>query len=324
MALKASIDARRVSLACVASLTVAVHAASARQVPVPDAGQPARPSFDSGTGPVIAIDEAHKNTHTYGTPSFRGLVELLQRDGYRVAPFTERIAAQSLTRVDLLILSGPGGWVGGDASLNAQEVGDLVEWIRNGGSLLLILGHMPDPRHAGRLLTALGIDRWHDGYAMVEVQDSLVGPINFWRADLRPTGQPTLGPTGPRGGMGYQGADAVLAKHSITEGRSAAERVRRVATFVGSAFQLPPGAEGILTMPRGAVSLTPPETPGAVPSITTQTPRIPVGGWWQGAVLRLGRGRVALFGDTALFSGGPAADNRSFVLNVMHWLSGLL
>jgi hypothetical protein len=158
----------------------------------------------------------------------------------------------------------------------------------------------------------------------VEIQDSLVGPINFWRADFLPAGQPALGPTGPRGGMGYQGADAELAVHPITEGRAPAERVRRVATFVGSAFQLPPGAEGLLTMPGRAVSLTPQETPGALPTFTSQTPRTSVGGWLQGAVLKVGRGRVALFGDTALFSGGPAADNRTFVLNVLHWLSGLL
>jgi hypothetical protein len=40
--------------------------------------------------------------------------------------------------------------------------------------------------------------------------------------------------------------------------------------------------------------------------------------------MKVGQGRVAMFGETGLFSGGPAADNRQFVLNVMHWLSHLL
>jgi hypothetical protein len=56
----------------------------------------------------------------------------------------------------------------------------------------------------------------------------------------------------------------------------------------------------------------------------------------QGAVFRLGRGRVAVFGEAAMFSAqikGPqrvpmgmnapeASENSQFVLNVMHWLSG--
>lgn len=58
----------------------------------------------------------------------------------------------------------------------------------------------------------------------------------------------------------------------------------------------------------------------------------------QGAVLRFGRGRVALFGEAAMFTAqlaGPtrkpvgmnapeAGQNAQFVLNLLHWLSGLL
>ena len=67
------------------------------------------------------------------------------------------------------------------------------------------------------------------------------------------------------------------------------------------------------------------------------TPMIPVEGWFQGATLLFGSGRVAVFGEAAMFSaqisnsGGkmgmnaPGAEqNSQFLLNVMHWLSGLL
>jgi len=54
--------------------------------------------------------------------------------------------------------------------------------------------------------------------------------------------------------------------------------------------------------------------------------------------MRVGKGRVAVFGEAAMFSAqlaGPnkapmgmnapiAAQNPQFLLNVMHWLSGLL
>ena len=60
----------------------------------------------------------------------------------------------------------------------------------------------------------------------------------------------------------------------------------------------------------------------------------------QGAVIHYGKGRVAVFGEAAMFSAqeyitndervlmgmnrSDAAQNPQFLLNVMHWLSGLL
>ncbi len=68
------------------------------------------------------------------------------------------------------------------------------------------------------------------------------------------------------------------------------------------------------------------------------TPRVPIKGWHQGVVMNVGKGRVAIFGEAAMFSAqlaGPqkrpmgmnapvAKQNLQFLLNVMHWLSGLL
>jgi len=297
----------------------------AQQQMSPDSTLISQPAYNAGSGPVVAIDEAHKNTHTYGSRPFQGLVRLLQTDGYRVRPFAAAATRSSLKGIDVLIVSGPGGWGTPADSLTDPEVRSLVEWVDAGGSLLFILGHMPDPLNGAQLATALGLTGWHNGYAMVEMADSRqIGNIIFWRTDSFPGGDPAIAPTGPAGGTGYQGADAKLAKHSITEGRNPAERVRKVATFVGSAFRAPSDWENILMLPRRAISLVPPLTPNAIPPITRDTPRVPVAGWLQGAVRKMGKGRVAVFGDTALFSGGPAADNRQFVLNVMHWLTRVL
>ena len=68
------------------------------------------------------------------------------------------------------------------------------------------------------------------------------------------------------------------------------------------------------------------------------TPRLAGAGMLQGAVLTHGRGRVAVFGEAAMFSAqvsGPqrnpmgmnnpaAPQNARFLLNVLHWLSGAL
>jgi hypothetical protein len=68
------------------------------------------------------------------------------------------------------------------------------------------------------------------------------------------------------------------------------------------------------------------------------TPSISASGMLQGAAVRFGKGRVAAFGEAAMFSAqavGPngtpagmndptAPQNAQFLLNVVHWLSGLL
>jgi hypothetical protein len=294
--------------------------ATAQQANRADSIRGARPTFESGKGPVVAIDEAHQNTHTIGSPQFRGFVELLQRDGYRVRPFTSSSTAASLTGIDVLVVNGPGGWTGPDAALGDGEVAAIIQWVRDGGSLLLILDHMPSPRNGANLAAALGVRTWHNGYTLVDMPDSLpIGNILFGRADSFSSGLPAVGSTGPAGGRGYQGIDAELAKHPITDGRSTDERVQKVATFVGSAFQLPFNGEALLTLPQRAISFTP-RAPG--PDVTLDAERTPVGRWLQGAVLQLGKGRVAIFGEAGLFSGGPAADNRLFVINVLRWLSG--
>jgi hypothetical protein len=284
-----------------------------------------RPAFASGTGPIVAVDEAHKNRQTLSSPSFRALGDMLGADGYQVRPLAEPISRASMSGIDVILISGPGGWFTPDESLTGREVATLMEWIRQGGSLLLMLDHLPEPRNARRLLSSLGITHWHNGYAMVDMPNAApLGNIIFWRSKFFPEGAPPVGPTGSGGGTGYQGDDAVLESHAISEGRSTDERVQRVATFVGSAFRTPSGGVALLRMPLRAISLVPEETPGRLPAFTVETPRMAVGGWLQGAVMTVGQGRVAVFGESGLFSGGPAADNRQFVLNVMHWLSRLL
>ena len=68
------------------------------------------------------------------------------------------------------------------------------------------------------------------------------------------------------------------------------------------------------------------------------TPEIRGDGMLQGATLRLGRGRVAVFGEAAMFSAQikgaqqvpmgmnapEAQQNPQFVLNILHWLAGLI
>jgi hypothetical protein len=90
----------------------------------------------------------------------------------------------------------------------------------------------------------------------------------------------------------------------------------------------------VLVFGKGVVSLM----PQTAWQFTKETPEVSVEGWSQGAVLRFGKGRVALFGEAAMFTAqlaGPqrtrvgmnspdAPQNAQLLLNVLHWLTGKL
>jgi hypothetical protein len=294
-----------------AALLLLCAAAFAQQVADPDFKPPVTsPAYKEGRGPVVLVDEAHHNFHT-ASGRYRPFAELLRRDGYRVEPSKEPFSKESLKRGQILVISNAihernagGDWsLPNPSAFTDAEVAAVREWVRGGGSLLLIADHMPMGGAAQKLGEAFGV-RWNNGFALVpEAQ----GPLAFTRAA------------------------GTLRDHPITRGRSGGERIEQVATFTGSAFRADAGAEPLLVFGKGVVALT----PQVAWQFTDETPRVAVEGWYQGAALRFGRGRVALFGEAAMFTAQLAGPNRSrvgmnapqapqnaqFLLNVMHWLS---
>ena len=122
-----------------------------------------------------------------------------------------------------------------------------------------------------------------------------------------------------------------LTNDEILSGRNESEKVTSVETFTGSAFDIPPEAQPIIVLPQdyGVLDCGLPCPPDA--------PKQAGGGHYQGAVLRFGQGKIAVFGEAAMFSaqilkmrdGRPfyfgfnaptAAQNRQFILNLVRWL----
>jgi len=131
----------------------------------------------------------------------------------------------------------------------------------------------------------------------------------------------------------FRRSDGSLAEHAITRGRNSSEQVDSLRAFVGQAFWVA-GAEStpILKLaPNTVVRL-----PSKSEEMNDRTPQISGAGMLQGVLLRPGKGRLAVFGEAAMFSAqvsGPthfgfndpaAPQNAQFVLNTLHWLSGLL
>jgi hypothetical protein len=130
--------------------------------------------------------------------------------------------------------------------------------------------------------------------------------------------------------------DTGLGDHPITEGREPGERVDSVRSFAGQAFRADRDVAPLLTAPHGSVLRLPRKAWVFKPD----TPTLLAAGMLQGAAFEYGAGRVAVFGEAAMFSaqeqiGGEerklmgmnrpdAEQNPQFLLNVLHWLSGLL
>ena len=126
-------------------------------------------------------------------------------------------------------------------------------------------------------------------------------------------------------------ADGTLGSHVLTDGSSLFARIESVATFSGCAFEVGSGFIPLLIFGAAKKSWMPARRYDFGPD----TPTIDVAGWCQGAVAEIGRGRLAFYGEAAMFTAqlfGPdhfpvgmncpvARDNARFLLNIVHWLS---
>ena len=286
----------------------------AQQVPDPDfKPKIEKPAFAKGKGAVVMLDEAHYNFHT-ASGRYQSFADLLRRDGYIVNASKEKFSKESLKAGKILVIanalneSNQSNWSPPNPSaFTAEEVVAVMNWVKDGGALLLIADHLPFPGAANNLALAFSI-HFINGYAIEPKNGG--GPLTF---DLK---------------------KGSLLDHPILKGRSASEKVDSVATFTGSAFQVDNG-EPILKFSDEAMAFLP-KVFGQ--PFTQDTPKSPIGGWLQGATVKFGKGRVAVFGEAAMFSAqlaGPnkapmgmnapiANQNPQFLLNVMHWLSDLL
>ncbi len=273
------------------------------------------PAFAVADAPLVLLDEAHNNFHTVDG-RYATFARILRSDGLRVQPLRERFTATSLARAKVLVIANAvadrnrnnANWtLPTPSAFDASEIAAVKSWVEGGGALLLIADHMPFGGAAEELATAFGIVM-SNGYAT----DSTCSADEFH----------------------FTRANGLLGDHPITRGRTAAERVTSVRSFTGQAFSVNGTFSPLLTVPAGSVSLL----PSRAWEFTGTTPRVPASGLQQGAALIVGRGRVAAFGEAAMFTAqvsgavrrpmgmnDPGArENPQFLLNVLHWLTGLL
>lgn len=269
-----------------------------------------QPAFPRGKGPVVVIDEAHRNFHTAGG-TYLPFARLLEQDGYIIQRGRQPISFASLRKTQILVIADaqPPFQEGEPPTFSDEEITILNQWVREGGCLFLITDHYPDPAAIEKLALSFGV-KLHNGYVLNGFLAGRERPIIFRRAK------------------------GTLKDHAVTNGRHSGEKVKTVATFTGSAFQPGPHFKPILVFGPGRKSWQPKEFWKFPPD----TPTVNVTGWCQGAVAKFGQGKIAFFAEAAMFTaqifdqGRVKAGfnhplgkgNAQLLLNIMHWFSGLL
>jgi hypothetical protein len=303
---------RLLSLAAVLTLCL-WQPATAQQVSDPAADlSVAAPAFTLGQGPRLVLDDGHHNFHT-AQGRFAPFAAVMRNDGFVVEGSGGPLTAASLSGVRVLVVANAlnpendGRWsLPTPSAFTPEEIALIRAWVEDGGSLLLIADHMPFAGAAQDLAGAFGFE-FYNGFAQRK----------------------------PPGGQDiFRLIDGSLKADVVTRGRNPGETVSKVRTFTGSAFSLPPQARPILVFPKGYRSLE----PDVAWEFGASTPSRDIAGAAQGAVMTAGKGRIAVFGEAAMFTAqlsGPTArpmgfnangaeQNKQLMLNVMHWLAGEL
>jgi hypothetical protein len=276
----------------------------------------ANPAYKAN-GPVVAIDEAHRNFHT-ASGNYRPFAELLRADGYKVISSAAKLSPETFKGVDVFVI------VNAEQVFADSESDALRAWVDVGGSLLLTADHAPFGAMTESLASRFGV-------AMGK----------GWAYDSETPGKITTQLT-------YSRANGRLGSHSILEGRNASEKVNLVKTFTGQSLGLPQGATALLSF--GSTAREAPTTDvlnAAAEAVATAKPppaeSFPVAGRVQGLAMPFGKGRVVVLGEAGMFSAQlvdfppgaqqqdirfgmqvPGTDDRQFALNVLHWLSRVI
>jgi len=285
----------------------------AQQVPDTAYTFPIRqPAYRYAMGPVILIDQAHHNFHTKDG-GFRGFSKLMDLDGYRVQSLTKPVRNQDvLKNCSILVISNALDSSNVDewslptpSAFTDEEIAEIRHWVKSGGSLLLIADHLPFAGAAYKLAKAFGFE-FLNGFAMTGA--------TFWPPSI------------------FSLKNKMLGISPAVTGIKEYEKIDSVATFTGSAFRMRGRAIPVLNFLPGQRSLQ----PDTAWRFSSKTPSQDLDGFHQGAILRYRKGRVAVFGEAAMFTAqlvngsvkiglgsSYAPQNAQFVLNLVHWLNGV-
>lgn len=267
------------------------------------------PRFLESKGPTIYIDQSHQNFHQKAG-RFKPFSDLLTSDGYKVDSI---INLKKLKTDNILVIANPihqknvGNWSRPiHAAFSKEEITFIKNWVKKGGKLVLIADHMPFAGAANDLAKAFGFE-FCDGFAYLKKERRNL-PDVFSKSNKR------------------------LLETEITNG-ALGKKINAVTTFTGSSFTIPKEAKGILKFKKEDYCLA----PQVAWQFNDDTPESDLEDKYQGAILNFGKGKVAVFGEAAMFTAQTitnnsgtfkfgfhaksAPNNVEFIRNLFFWLS---
>jgi len=246
----------------------AIGAASAQQVAdLKFDTTVAHPAY-AKKNPAVLFDEAHHNFHK-ADGRYKPFANLISSDGYRVTPNREAFRAETLKPYRVLVIANAlgsenmGGPEASKPAFTPEECAAVRAWIERGGSLLLIADHAPMGASNQILAHALGVTMG-EGYTL----------------------DPQHSQEGAPSTLIFTRENGLLAKHPITEGRNAEERLSKVVAFTGQSLKGPADGATVLKLADSAFDY----------ADRTSTEQRPVAGHAQCVAFRLGKGRVVVLG----------------------------
>ncbi|HYN80544.1 MAG TPA: hypothetical protein VES88_03515 [Gemmatimonadaceae bacterium] len=225
--------------------------------------------------PRVLFDEAHNNFHTSGG-RYKPFVDLITNDGYQVTANKEKFSTGSLKGYDILVIANAQDVSRGDVAAFTEGECDAVrDWVKGGGSLLLIADHQPWGAAASNLAGRFGVEM----RSVFTIDPSTHDPEMVR----------LFGETG-QGYLMFTRENGLLTDHPVTRGRNAGERVNRVMTFVGQSLTWPGGGLAFLKLAGTALD------------VQRSGERVSAAGRAQGVALRFGKGRVTVLGEAGMLS----------------------
>lgn len=267
------------------------------------------PRFKEGKGARILIDQSHNNFHQLNG-RFKPFADLMTNDGYQLDSIND---IKKLLKNDVLVISNPinqkniRNWR--QPIYNAfseEDISYIKNWVKKGGKLLLIADHMPFSGAANKLANAFGFD-FCDGFAY-QAKENRNAPDVFSIQNNR-------------------------FLNSVISDGTLGEKIDNITTFTGSSFTIPRNAKGILKFKKGDYCLA----PEIAWRFNDDTPSTDLENSYQGAILEFGKGKIAVFGEAAMFTAQTitnnsgtykfgfhseqAPNNIQFIRNLIFWLS---
>jgi hypothetical protein len=263
------------------------------------------------SGPKVLFDEAHNNFHTAGG-RYKPFADLITNDGYQITPGQQTFSPEALKGYSVLLISNALGAprmadaAAGNPAFTEAESDVVRDWVKAGGSLLLIADHAPMGSANQILAKQFGVDMSKMFTADPQNADPETGSATF---------------------IVYTRESGRLADHPVTRGRNDSERVNKVIAFTGQSLKGPAESFAFMKLADTAIDAMPGQNPNPASAA----------GRAQGIAMEFGKGRVIVMGEAGMLSAQvvgpqqtkfgmnrPGIDNRQLALNIMHWLSRLL